>query len=141
MTAIHDIVQIRIATPDELSQRRRFPDNRFGRTLFVGTPARSDSMPRQDTPEILDTLIAANLQARREKLIHRVRNQRIRMYIALGLSGCVALFALAAYQIGDYAAARFCAMTACIAFAFTCVTGLAARTRAVYALREADQPK
>jgi hypothetical protein len=49
------------------------------------------------------------------------------MYIALGLSGCVALFALAAYLIGDYAAARSSAMTACIVFAFTCITGLAAR--------------
>jgi hypothetical protein len=97
--------------------------------------------PSTDMLDTLDVAIAASLQARHEKLLQRVRNQKIRMLMALGLSGCVALCALAAYLIGDYAAARFCAMTACIAFAFTCVTGLAARTRAVYALREADQPK
>jgi hypothetical protein len=89
----------------------------------------------------LDAAIAASLQARREKAVRRVRNQRIRMGIALGLSGCIALFALAAYLIGDYAATRFCAMSACIVFAFTIITGAAARKRAVDALREADQPK
>jgi hypothetical protein len=120
--------------------------NRFGKE-YVGRAkaavSRSDPMPNPltDIPDALDTAIAASLQARREKLVRRVRNQRIRMYVALGLSGCVALFALAAYLIGDYAAARFSAMTACIVFAFTCITGLAARKRAVDALREADQPR
>ena len=95
--------------------------------------------PSTDIPNALDAAIAASLQSRREKLQRRVRNQRIRMLIALGLSGCVALFALAAYLIGDHAAARFCAMTAYLVFAFTCITGLAARKRAVDALRDADQ--
>jgi O-antigen/teichoic acid export membrane protein len=90
-------------------------------------------------PEEFAVATAASLQARREKLLRRARNQTIRMLIALGLSGCVALFALAAYLIHDYAAARSSAMTACIVFAFTCITGLAARKRAVDALREADQ--
>jgi hypothetical protein len=71
--------------------------------------------------------------------VRRVRNQKIRMAIALGLSGCIALFALAAHLIGDHAAARFCAMNACIVFAFTCIAGAAARKRAVEALREMDQ--
>jgi hypothetical protein len=62
------------------------------------------------------------------------------MGIAFGLSGCIALFALTAYLIGDYAAARFCAMTACIVFGLTWIAGAAARKRAVDALREADQP-
>jgi hypothetical protein len=97
-------------------------------------------MPSQHTPDILDALIAASLQSRREKLQRRVQNQRIRMLIALGLSGCVALFALAAYLIHDHAAARSLAMTAYLVFGFTCVTGLAARKRAVDALRDADQP-
>jgi hypothetical protein len=96
-------------------------------------------MPSQDTPDMLDQLIAASLQSRREKLLRRVRNQRIRMRIALGLSVSVALLALAAYLIGDHAAARGCAMTACISFAFTCISGAAARKRAVDALRETDQ--
>jgi hypothetical protein len=70
-----------------------------------------------DTPEALDTAIAASLQAHPEKLNRRVRNQGIRTLVALGLSACIALFALAAYLIDDYAAARFCAMSACIVFA------------------------
>jgi hypothetical protein len=98
-------------------------------------------IPLIETPDALDAATAASLQARREKLVRGVRNQRIRMRIAFGLSGCVALFALAAYLIGDYAAARGCAMTACVVFAFTCISGAAARKKAVEALREADQPK
>jgi hypothetical protein len=62
------------------------------------------------------------------------------MRIALALSGCVALFALAAYLIGDYAAARICAVTACIAFIFTFVAGTAARKTAAESLRKFDQP-
>ena len=98
-------------------------------------------MPSQDTFDVLDTLIATSLQSRREKLVRRVRNQTIRLLIALGLSGCVALFALAAYLIGDHAAARPLAMTAYLVFTFTCIAGLAARKRALDALREADQPQ
>jgi hypothetical protein len=62
------------------------------------------------------------------------------MRIALGLSGCVALFALAAYLIGDYAAARFCAVTACAAFAFTYIAGIAARKKALDAWRKTEHP-
>jgi hypothetical protein len=93
-----------------------------------------------DALDALDAATAASLQARREKLARGVRNQRIRTRIALGLSGCVALCALAAYLIGDYAAARGCGMTACVVFAFTCIAGAAARKKAVDALREADRP-
>lgn len=98
-------------------------------------------MPRQliDTPQALDAAIAASLKTHRETPLRRVRNQKICMFNALGLSGCVALFALATYLIGDYAAARFCAMTACVALAFICIMGAAARKRALDALREADQ--
>jgi hypothetical protein len=96
--------------------------------------------PITDKPDALDAAIAAGLHARHETLPRRVRNQRIRMRIALGLSACVALFALAAYLIGDYAAARACAFTACVVFAFTSIAGAAARKRAIDALREKDQP-
>jgi hypothetical protein len=41
--------------------------------------------------DLLDAAIAASLQARREKLVRRVRNQNIRLLIALGLAGCVAV--------------------------------------------------
>ena len=97
-------------------------------------------MPGQDTLDVLDTLIATGLQARRGTLVRRVRNQKIRLLIALGLSGCVALLVLTAYLIGDHAAARSLATTAYLVFTFTCITGLAARKRALDALREADQP-
>jgi len=90
--------------------------------------------------DLLDAATAASLQSRRETLIRRVRTQKIRLLITLGLSGCVALFALAAYLIGDHAAARFCAMTAYLVLGFTCITGLAARKRALDALREANEP-
>jgi hypothetical protein len=90
--------------------------------------------------DLLDAATAASLQARREKLHRRVRNQEIPLLIALGLSGCVALFALAAYLIGDHAAARSLATTAYLVLGFTCITGLAARKRAIDALREANEP-
>lgn len=96
------------------------------------------------SPDLPDQFVAAttaSLHAQREKLVRRVRNQRIRMFIALGLSGCVAVFALAAYQIGDHAAARGLTTMACIVFAFTCIAGGAARKRAVGALRAADETK
>jgi hypothetical protein len=96
--------------------------------------------PLIETPDALDAAIAASIGARRERLIRGVRNQRIRLCIALGLSGCVALFALAAHLIGDHAAARFCALIAYLVFAFTCVVGAVARKRAVDAVRETDRP-
>ena len=96
-------------------------------------------MPSQDIPDILDAIIAASLQSRHKRLQRRVRNQRIRMLTALGLSGGVALLGLAAYLVHDHAAARSLAMTAYLVFGFTCLTGLAARKRAVDALRDADQ--
>jgi uncharacterized membrane protein len=96
-------------------------------------------MPGQDTPDILDTLTAASLQSRREKLTRRLRIQKILVHIVFGLSACEALFALAAYLNGDYSAARFCAVTGCIVFAFAYIAQVAARTKAVDALREMDR--
>jgi len=96
-------------------------------------------IPLIETPDALDTAIAASVQIRRDKMLRRVRNQKIRMGIALGLSGCIALFALTAYLISDYAAARFCALSACVVVAFTCITGAAARKNVVDALREMDR--
>jgi hypothetical protein len=121
----------------------RFPNELFRRTVFASNQLGSDPMPIPliDAVDLLDAATVASLQSRREKLVRRVRNQKTRLLIALGLSGCVALFALAAYLIGDHAAARSLAMTAYLVFTFTCIAGLAARKRALDALREADQPK
>jgi hypothetical protein len=95
-------------------------------------------IPLTEKPDALDAAIAASLQARRAKLLRGVRNQRIQMRISLGLSGCAALFALTAYLVGDYAAARFCAMTAFVVFALTFIAGAATRKKAVDALRAMD---
>jgi hypothetical protein len=124
------------------SQETRFPDEPFRRTVLGGTPVRSDPMPSPftDLPDAFVAATTASLQAQREKLMRRVRNQRILMRIILGLSGCEALFALAAYLNGDYAVARFCAVTSCIVFAFAYIAGTAARKKAVDALREMDLP-
>jgi hypothetical protein len=97
--------------------------------------------PLTDLPDAFVAATTASHQARREKLIRRVRIQRILMRIVLGLSGCEALFALAAYLNGEYAVARFCAVTGCIVFAFAYIAGTAARKKGIDALREADQPK
>jgi hypothetical protein len=96
--------------------------------------------PLTDISNPLDAATTASLHARRERLQRRVRNQRIRTRIALGLSGCIAIFGIAAYLIRDYPAARSCAMMACVVFAFTLIGGAAARKKAVEALREIDRP-
>lgn len=95
--------------------------------------------PLTNTPDALDAATAASLQSRREKLLRRVRNQRIRMRIALGLSGCIAVFAFTAYLIGDYTAAKFCALIALISFVFNSVSGMAARKAVLEALQRFDQ--
>ena len=72
--------------------------------------------PLIDTPQALDAAIAASLQSRREKLLRAVRRQRILTRVAFGLSGCVALSALAAFLAGDPKAAALSAMTASMTF-------------------------
>jgi hypothetical protein len=91
--------------------------------------------------DTLDLAIAASFQSRREKLTRRLRIQTILVRLILGLSGCEALFALAAYLNGDYSAASFCAITGCIVFTFAYIAQIAARKKAVDALREADKSK
>jgi hypothetical protein len=97
-------------------------------------------IPMIKTPNALDEVVAASVQAQREKLMRRVRIQRILMRIVFGLSTCEALFALAAYLSGDYAAARFCALTSCVVFAFAYSAQISARKRALDALRATADP-
>jgi hypothetical protein len=96
--------------------------------------------PLTDLPDSFVAATAASLQAQREKLTRRVRIQRILMRIVFGLSACEALFALAAYLNGDYAAASFCAVMGCFVLAFAYIAQTAARKKAVDALRESDRP-
>jgi hypothetical protein len=70
-------------------------------------------MPEQliETPQDIDAALAQSVQAGRERLVRRIRNQRIRTRVAFALSGCIGIFALAACVSGDYAAAARKSMT------------------------------
>lgn len=96
-------------------------------------------MPSTDSPDAFVAATAASLEARRAKLVRAVRNQKIRMRIAFGCSGCIAIFAFTAYLIRDLASAKFCALLACVTFAFTYLAGMAARKAAAEALQKFDQ--
>jgi hypothetical protein len=96
--------------------------------------------PVTNLPDEFVAATTATLKAQREKRTRRVRIHKILIRVILGLSACEALFALAVYLIHDYAAARFCAATGCIVFAFAYTAQIAARKKAIDALRQADQP-
>jgi hypothetical protein len=67
-------------------------------------------------------------------------NQRIRSRVAFALSGCIALFALAAlFLAGDREAATILAMMTCVAFAVSSSAGKAGLKKAVDWLQEMDQ--
>jgi uncharacterized membrane protein YadS len=90
-----------------------------------------------DTPQALDVAIAANLQARREKLVRTIRNQRLRTGVGFGLCGCMALFALATFFLADdHEAATIIAIMTCVLAGFTYVAGKAGRKKEVDSLRE-----
>ena len=96
--------------------------------------------PVTNLPDEFVAATTATLKAQREKLTRRVRIHRILIRVILGLSACEALFSLAAYLNGDYVAARFCAITGCIVFAFAYIAQIAARKKAIDALRKTDKP-
>jgi hypothetical protein len=96
--------------------------------------------PMIDMPQALDAAIAAGREARREKLLRTARNQRIRTRMALGLSGCIAVGALAAFFLaGDREAAALIAVMACITVNVTIISGQAGRKKVIESLREMDQ--
>ena len=96
--------------------------------------------PLIDTPQALDAAIAANLHARREKLVRAVRNQRIRTWVSFGFLGCVVIFALVAFfSAGDHKAAAFIAMMACMAFGVTYSAGKTGQKKAIDSLKEVDR--
>jgi hypothetical protein len=93
-----------------------------------------------DTPQALDAAIAASRQARRDKLLRAVRNQRIRTRVAFALGGSVALCSLGAFFFADDPeAAIVCAVIACITVGFTYVAGKVGRKEALDSLQEMDQ--
>jgi hypothetical protein len=98
------------------------------------------SSPFIDTPEALDAAIATSRDARREKLVRAMRNQKIRTRIAFVCSGCIALFALVAfYFVGDREAAGIIAMMACVTFSVTYFAGKAGMKKAVESLKDVDR--
>jgi hypothetical protein len=98
------------------------------------------SGPLIETPRALDSAIAESLQVRRETLVSAIGNQGLRAGIAFGLSGCVALLALAAFFVAhDIEASSVLAMMAFLTFGLTCWASKLGRHKAVNALREMDQ--
>jgi hypothetical protein len=91
-------------------------------------------------PHSLDAAISDSRYARREKLVRAVRNQRIRTWIAFGLSGCVAIGAVFAFFfVGDHEAGVICSLIACMSVGFTWVAAATGRKKAVDSLKEMDQ--
>jgi hypothetical protein len=96
--------------------------------------------PLIDMPQALDAAIAASRQARRERLLRAVRNQRIRTRVAFALTACMAPFALTAFFVAhDPAAAETIAVMTCVNFAITYSAGRTGQKKAVDALRELDR--
>lgn len=102
-------------------------------------PLESDPMPGQDTPDILDALIAASLKSRVEMLVRAARRQRILSRVALGGSVLVALGVPAALLAGDRLAAGVIAAIACLTLSFTYFAGKAGRKKALESLRQLGQ--
>ncbi len=95
-----------------------------------------------NAPQALDAAIAAGREAQREKLLRTVRNQRIRIGVALAMSGCVAIGASAAFFLaGDREAAAVIAMMAFMCAIFAIISGRAGRKKVLDSLRPIDQAK
>jgi hypothetical protein len=96
--------------------------------------------PLIDTPQALDSAIAACRHAHSGKVVRAVRNQRIRTWIALGMSGCVAIGALFAFFVlGDHEAGVISSLIACMTFGFTFLAEAGGQKKGVDSLREMDQ--
>jgi hypothetical protein len=99
--------------------------------------------PLINAPQALDVAIAARLQLSCEKLLRAERNRRILTRVAFGLSGCIAILALAAVFVAhDREAVRIGATIACVTLSMTTFAYFAAksaRKKAVDSAREMDQ--
>ena len=96
--------------------------------------------PLIDTPQALDAAIATSRNARREKLVRAVQNQKIRTRVAYGLSTAVAIFALIAFFFaGDHEAGVILALMACLSCSWTYAAGKTGQKKAVDSLREMNQ--
>lgn len=99
-------------------------------------------MPGQfvDPSQALDEAAAASRHARREKLLRALRSQETRTRVALGLCGCIAIGALAAFCLaGDRQAAALIAVIAASSAGVAIAGGQAGRKKLLKSLRESDQ--
>jgi hypothetical protein len=96
-------------------------------------------MRSEETPDILDALIAASLKAGVENLVRDARRQRILSRVALGGAALVVLGVPAALLAGDRLAASIIAVIACVTLGFTYLAGNAGRRKALESLRQLGQ--
>jgi hypothetical protein len=92
--------------------------------------------PLIDSPEALDTAIAAAVQTRREKLLHIAGGKGIRIRVAYACTAFVALCAVAALLAGDRLAATMLTLEACILVGVVSIATQAARRNARRELQE-----
>jgi len=92
--------------------------------------AQSAAQPNatMDVTQTFEATVAASQDARRARLLRRQRIRRITILVAFGLSGVIAMLALAAvFLTTDREAAIVCAMMAVISFSFTTMAFLTAK--------------
>jgi len=93
-----------------------------------------------NTPEALDALIVASLQARRDTWLRGARRQKMRTLFAYGCSGCIALFALAAFFLArDPDAGATLVTMALVTLTFSYLAGIASQKKLADSLRQMDQ--
>jgi len=98
------------------------------------------SDPLIDTPQALDAAIAASLEVRRDRLARKLRTQTLRVGVVFGMTGCMALGALAAlFVVHDSEVAAVIAMMTLMTFGFTYVAWKYGRGRLLDDLRAMDQ--
>jgi hypothetical protein len=96
-------------------------------------------MRSEETPDILDALIAASLKARVENLVRAARRQRMLSRVALSGAVLVVLGVPAALLAGDRLAATIIALIASLALGFAYLAGKAGRKKALESLRQLGQ--
>jgi tetratricopeptide (TPR) repeat protein len=127
------------AQMSEPQRRPGFLGEQIRRNVCDGPPAWNDPMHSEETPDILDALIAAGVKARIENLVRAARRQAILSRVAFGGAVLVVLGVPAALLAGDRLAAGIIAILACITLSFTYFAGKAGRKKALESLRQMGQ--
>lgn len=96
-------------------------------------------MRSEETPDILDALIAASVKAGVQNLVRTARRQRILSRVALGGAALVVLGVPAALLAGNRLAASIIAIIASVTLGFTYLAGKAGRKKALESFRQLGQ--